>query len=166
MINRYKVRYFDSHHENFGHKDTHITDLSAQISLSNSMYDGNKSKTHAIIHSNSGSDDDFVRVISDVEICFSNSPEISALYPAAYRNNLLNSLRSQNFSTPVPSLPDSALEKGLMPTGMELDERVEYAKKGLKTIQTSVDNYTRSSYRKPPEVSSDTSVTESTVTDS
>ncbi|UPW41417.1 hypothetical protein [Dipodfec virus UA06Rod_4] len=161
MLNRYKARYFDSHHESYGHNETHITDLSAQIALSNSMYDGNKAKTHSLIHSNLGADDDFVRVISDVEICFSNSPDITSLYPPAYRSNLLNSLRSQNFATPVQSLPDESLEAGMQPVGMELDERVAYIKRGLKNIQSAVDNYPRSRAVASPSAATSSSAPES-----
>lgn len=138
-INRFKLRNFDNHHDS-GYIPPLTSSKDGEISVSNSLHDRNNAKTHYFLHTNRGKDDDFVRIISDVEICLSNAQCVTSQFPEGYRHNLMNSLRSQDFSLPPQGLTDEQLEKTLMPSGMELGERAAFARESVRTIGEVVKN--------------------------
>lgn len=95
------------------------------LSVSNSLYDQNKMVTHAIVH-HPDPDIKLERVVSDVELAMSDSPEVNALMSSEYKRMLQLSLQNQQRS-PVRDRPlsDDDLLKfsdlGNYPERCELD---------------------------------------------
>lgn len=91
---------------------------------SNMLYDQNKGKTHDFLHTNKGSDDDFCRIISDVEICMSTDPSVTSFYPSEYRQSLMNSIKGLGSKSSFSGLTDDQiLESGIRcHNAYELDE--------------------------------------------
>lgn len=123
-INRFKLRNFGSHREPF----VDITSFELDYSFSNSLFDSNKGVTHDFIHSCKNSDDDHVRIVSDVEIIMSNDDCVSSLYSPEYRQKLLNSLQGLRTVTSSPPRSDDELLNSTSVNCLELDERVSVTK--------------------------------------
>lgn len=121
-MNNYKRRNYGdrgiSHSPTVLSKDDYL--------YSNMIYDQNKGKTHDFLHTNKGSDDDFCRIISDVEICMSTDPSVASYYPAEYRQSLMNSIKGMGSKSQFSGLSDDEiLESGVRcHDPRELDENV------------------------------------------
>lgn len=113
MKNLYKERNFDNHLDTLCFNDD-VFDYSA----SNYMYDMNRGVTHMILKDSKGNE----RVVSDVEIAMSDSPEITSLFPDEYRQRLRASLMSKSSVTDRPVVTDDELIKLNIPNGLERDE--------------------------------------------
>lgn len=123
MINRFKLRNFDNHHDRF--RDTPVDVTNAMI-VSNSQYDLNKGVTHIVVDR-----DGMYRIISDVEIAMSDNPDIVSMFSAEYRDNLRKGLMNQPRGKDMHMSDDQLVEQITRPD-LEMDERVDAVKLGLK----------------------------------
>lgn len=153
-VNRYKLRNFDNHHD-----DYQFPVSSLDYSFSNTLYDMNKGVTHDFLHSDKGHEDDSVRIVSDVEICMSQSPDITSRYPAEYRNNLRNSLEGMRSPVVHSGMTDDQLLNSHSVNGLELDERVAVTKSLADSLDSALS-------RLKPDIPSDTSAPADTSTSS
>lgn len=127
MINRFKLRNFDDHHDDF-----HRPCVPLDYVKSDTLYDNNKGVTHFIFKDPNS---DNHRIVSDVEICMSDSPEITSQFPAEYRNALRNKLQNQPHS-PLRSTPvsdDDLIATSVSPQ-LEMDERADLVKSRSKAF--------------------------------
>lgn len=152
--NRFKLRNFDSHHDG-GMK---IPSVELSLDESDRLYEQNRGLTHAFVHTNRGSDDDVVRLISDVEIIHGSDLSVKSMFPPEYRQRLRSALLSQSYRTPVASMPDDLLAKLCVPSGLELDERVSYITSRLDfyndTALSALSSYMTSSVDSSTEIPS------------
>lgn len=146
--NLWKKRNFDTHLDGY----TAYRPMSdSDFVHSNTMYDMNKGITHAFVHTARGSDHDFVRLVSDVEICMSNDPEIMATFTHEYRSNLRNALMSAPRSPVTPALSDDELmSNGPCPTNLERDEISALARDQIDRLDDASMSFLRSQRRDAP----------------
>lgn len=118
MINRFKIRNFDGH-------DCFRPVIPLSFVKSDTSYDQNKGVTHSIVKD---PDSDNHRIISDVEIAMSDSPEVTSLFTREHRMALRNKLMNQPHSPVHPAgVTDDDLIKLATPA-LEMDERLDLAK--------------------------------------
>lgn len=122
-MNNYKQRNYGS--RGIVHEPVLLS--SEDYFYSNYIYDQNKGKTHDFLHTNKGADDDFCRIISDVEICMSTDPSVTSFYPAEYRQSLMNSIKGMGSKSQFSGLTDEQiLESGIRcRDSRELDEDLQ-----------------------------------------
>lgn len=121
MRNIFKSRNFDRHHESLCYS---CPDL--DMTASNTIYDSNRGITHMIVKDSQKCE----RIISDVEICMSDSPEITALFTAEYRAKLRAGIMSQSRPSDVrpAGVSDDDLVDLIVPHSLERDEVASIAK--------------------------------------
>lgn len=124
MRNLFKFRNFDLHHESLRFS---LPDL--DLTVSNSLYDKNRGITHVIVKDSFKQE----RIISDVEICMSDSPEITSLFPAEYRSKLRAGIMSQSRPSDnrASNVSDDDLIDIVVPPSLERDEVSSMAKDRL-----------------------------------
>lgn len=132
---------------------------------SNMLYDQNKGKTHDFLHTNKGGDDDFCRIISDIEICMSTDPSVTSFYPAEYRQSLMNSIKGMGSKSQFSGLSDDEiLESGIRcHDARELDENVSslnYMSSQISQIQSQSQSQPQSQSQSQPQPQAESSKSE------
>lgn len=124
MKNLFKSRYFDDHMDNLIYDCPEM-----DFTESNTLYDINRGVTHMIVKDSQKRE----RIISDVEICMSDSPEISALFSAEYRAKLRAGIMSQPrpADNRPPNVSDDDLIDTVIPQRLERDELASVSKSRL-----------------------------------
>lgn len=131
MKNLFKSRNFDGHLENFV-----IDEPELDFTDSNSIYDKNRGCTHIIIKSIDGRE----RIVSDVEICMSDSPEVTSMFSDEYRARLRSGLVSSRADSSSVSVGDDELIALNIPQGLERDEAAAFVKSRLKSFHRDAVN--------------------------
>lgn len=155
MRNLFKSRNFDGHLDNFV-----IVEPELDFTVSDSIYDKNRGITHCFVRDNC----DNFRIVSDVEICMSDSPEITSTFPAEYRMRLRSGILGS--SRPVShngNLSDDDLIALHTPERLERDEVVNLSKARLrafhdKAVDTVFDKMVSDRSPATPSTDSDTNV--------
>lgn len=136
MANRFKLRNFDDHHNNFTLVDSPDR-LKRSMIESNRIYDRNAGVTHRFIHL----PDDSVRLVSDVELIMSNDPYISSFTPRELKDNLYRQLTSSRSSSKSPQLSDTELYQSVPSNfGLELSDSISLIKSSLDKFDVSEDS--------------------------
>lgn len=107
MLNHFKIRNFDHHHDNFSYLD--VDDASPAIAFSNSVYDVSKGITHSFVHIQLDEDTSVTRLVSDVELAFSTDPSIVSICPPMVQSALRQGILNQPRGPVVPATDDELL---------------------------------------------------------
>lgn len=135
MKNRYKLRNFDHHHDDF---IVPMPFTGLDTTVSDSIFEANKGVSHAFLHYPSSDDVSPVRLISDVEIAVGSDPVISSQFDNEYRSALLSSIENQPRSSRVPARSDDDLIAANVPNNLERDEALRYSKSALRDIESQL----------------------------
>lgn len=140
MINRYKLRNYDCHHDN-GYRPPvfEASDVQKAQVISDSLYDRNVGVTHCFLHTNKGAEDDRVRLVCDVELAMSTSEDIRSLVSPEMQSRLRLGLQNQP-KTNSASLSDDQLMRSVPANfGLERDEMAAIAKSQLDCLAAHMD---------------------------
>lgn len=140
MINRYKLRNYDCHHDN-GYRPPvfEASDVQKAQVISDSLYDRNVGVTHCFLHTNKGAEDDRVRLVCDVELAMSTSEDIRSLVSPEMQSRLRLGLQNQP-KTNAASLSDDQLMRSVPANfGLERDEMAAIAKSQLDYLAAHMD---------------------------
>lgn len=140
MINRYKIRNYDGHHDN-GYRPPVFdsSDVQKAQVISDSLYDRNVGITHCFLHTNKGAEDDRVRLVCDVELAMSTSEDIRSLVSPEMQSRLRLGLQNQP-KTNIASLSDDELFRSVPANfGLERDEMAFIVKSQLDHLAAHMD---------------------------
>lgn len=135
MKNRFKLRNFDNHHDNY---IVSMPFTGLDTSVSDSIYENNKGVSHAFLHYPSSDESSPVRLISDVEIAVGTDPVISSQFDNDYRNALRASIENQPRASRIPARSDDDLIDANIPNNLERDEALRYSKSALRGIESQL----------------------------
>ncbi len=140
MLNRYKLRNYDSHHdEGYLPPVFEASDVQKAQVISDSLYDRNVGVTHCFLHTNKGAEDDRVRLVCDVELAMSTSEDIRSLVSPEMQSRLRLGLQNQP-KTNTSSLSDDQLVRSVPANfGLERDEMAAIAKSQLDYLAAHMD---------------------------
>lgn len=124
-MNRFKLRNFDCHHEQFSYAC--CDDDSEALAFSNSVYDVSKGITHSFVKVPLDDEHVFVRLVSDVELAFSTDPSVTAICPPMVQNALRQRILNMPRGPVVPATDDELLDSVPSTFGLETSDAVKVA---------------------------------------
>lgn len=133
MKNRYKATNFSDA------PAVPVDDTSfSGIEISDSIYDAHRNISHAFVPETLPDGTSLMRVVSDVELCMSASPEIRSVVSSEYQQRLREGLLNQPRQSPrTGHVSDDDLIDHVIPQGLEHDESAVLAKMALDSIRPS-----------------------------
>lgn len=140
MINRYKLRNYDSHHDNgYCPPVFEASDVQKAQVISDSLYDRNVGVTHCFLHTNKGAEDDRVRLVCDVELAMSTSEDIRSLVSPEMQSRLRLGLQNQPKTNAVSLTDDQLMRSVPANFGLERDEMASIVKSQLEHLAVHMD---------------------------
>lgn len=135
--NRYVIRNFDSHHENFrGDRQQQDSQVVTDNSFSDTMYDRNRGVS--LFHVPNPYKEGEFRIISDVEIVMSSDPSVACYFSDQHRQSLMNAIQGAPRAAPPRSMTDDELIEYCVPNDLERDEVTDHVRRCMNKIDGDI----------------------------